>query len=79
MVEDSSLAKPMDRGAWSAAVHGVTMMTQMRGPRSSKELILHHVMLGDLLQWKWFLKTWVGSATVIEMYHLPHSLFLKSS
>ena len=55
------------------------MMTQMRGPRSSKELILHHVMLGDLLQWKWFLKTWVGSATVIEMYHLPHSLFLKSS
>ena len=47
------------------------MMTQMRGPRSSKELILHHVMLGDLLQWKWFLKTWVGSATVIEMYHLP--------
>ena len=49
------------------------MMTQMRGPRSSEELILHHVMLGDLLQWKWFSKTWVCSATVIEMYHLPHS------
>lgn len=50
------------------------MMTQMRGPRSSEELILHHVVLGDLLQWKWFSKTWVCSATVIEMYHLPHSL-----
>ena len=54
------------------------MMTQMRGPRSSEELILHHVILGDLLQWKWFSKTWVCSATVIEMYHLPHSLSLKS-
>ena len=54
------------------------MMTQMRGPRSSEDLILHHVILGDLLQWKWFSKTWVCSATVIEMYHLPHSLSLKS-
>ena len=35
------------------------MMTQMRGPRSSEELILHHIVLGDLLQWKWFSKTWV--------------------
>ena len=25
---------------------------------------------------EWFLKTWVCSATVIEMYNLPHSLSL---
>ena len=35
------------------------MMTQMRGPRSSKELILHHMILEDLLQWKWFSETWL--------------------
>ncbi|KAM9757393.1 KRAB domain-containing protein 5-like isoform 1-T1 [Dama dama] len=35
------------------------MKTQMSGPRSSEELILHHMTLDDLLQWKWFLKTWV--------------------
>ena len=28
------------------------MMTQMRGPRSTKELILPHLALEDLLQWK---------------------------
>ncbi|XP_055409625.1 KRAB domain-containing protein 5-like isoform X5 [Bubalus kerabau] len=35
------------------------MMTQMRGPRNSEELILHHMVLEDLLQWKWFSGTWV--------------------
>ena len=35
--------------------------------------MMTQMVLGDLLQWKWFLKTWVCSATVIEMYHLPHS------
>lgn len=35
------------------------MMTQMRGPRSREELILHHMVLEDMLQWKWFSETWV--------------------
>ena len=35
--------------------------------------MMTQMVLGDLLQWKWFSKTWVCSATVIEMYHLPHS------
>ena len=33
------------------------MMTQMRGPRSREELILHHMVSEDLLQWKWFSET----------------------
>nr|XP_014331878.1 PREDICTED: putative protein ZNF720 [Bos mutus] len=33
------------------------MMTQMRGPNSREELILHHMVSEDLLQWKWFSET----------------------
>ena len=36
----------------------VEMMTQMRGPRSSEEVILTQVVLEDHLQWKSIWKTW---------------------
>ena len=68
----------------------VTFLELLKDPRNIRRMkttaiypgryelleMMTQVVLGDLLQWKWFLKTWVCSATVIEMSNLPHSLSL---
>ena len=43
----------------TAIFPGMYEWTEMRGRRSSEEVILHQVVLEDHLQWKWFWKTWV--------------------
>ena len=42
-----------------ATFPGMYEWTEMRGRRSSEEVILRQVVLEDHLQWKWFWKTWV--------------------
>ena len=50
------------------------MMTQIRGPRSSEEVILCQVVLEDHLWWKWFWKTWV----CVHCCHRNVSVWTKS-
>ena len=60
VVKDSRNIRRMETTAiYPGRYEWMEMMTQMRGPRNSEELILHHMVLEDLLQWKWFSGTWV--------------------
>ncbi|XP_010847514.1 PREDICTED: putative protein ZNF720 [Bison bison bison] len=59
-LKDSRNVRRMETTAiYPGRYEWLEMMNQMRGPRNSEELILHHMVVEDLLQWKWFSGTWV--------------------